>query len=74
MANSTGVAVKKAIIELAPSIGGTFRADDGYVVVVTLLITIMGRLCSGFIPIIALAVGVYQLRIQISRFKRERKI
>jgi hypothetical protein len=53
------------------SIARTFRLDDASVLAVTAVATAVGQICAGIIPIIALAVAVYQIRIQKIRLKTE---
>ena len=50
----------------------TFKLEDANVVFVTGFVTAIGKICSGFIPIIALVIAMYQLKIQSVRLKTER--
>jgi hypothetical protein len=54
------------------SLARTFRLDDASVLAVTAVATAVGQICAGIIPIIALGVAVYQIRIQKIRLKTER--
>jgi hypothetical protein len=50
----------------------TIRVGDVGMVSITVGITIMGKICTGLIPIVAIFAGVYQLRIFRTRLKIER--
>lgn len=61
-----------AIKAFLASLFRTFRPDDLSVVGWTALATAAAKICTGIlIPFIALAVAIYQLRIQRRRFQRE---
>lgn len=53
------------------SLARTFRLDDASVLTITAVATAVGQICAGIIPIIALGVAVYQIRIQKIRLKTE---
>jgi len=50
----------------------TFKMEDVNVVGITCIVTAIGKICSGVLPIVALVVAVYQLRIQAVRLRTER--
>lgn len=50
----------------------TIRIGDVGMVSVTVCITILGKICTGLIPIIAVVAGLYQLQIFRTRLKTER--
>lgn len=50
----------------------TFKIEDASVVCITGIVTAIGQICSGVLPIVALGVAVYQLRIQAVRLRTER--
>jgi hypothetical protein len=49
----------------------TFKLDDANVLTVTAVATVIGQICSGVIPVLALVVAVYQIRIQRIRLRSE---
>jgi len=50
----------------------TIRVGDVGMISITIGITIIGKICTGLIPIIAVVAGIYQLRIFYTRLKIER--
>lgn len=54
------------------SIWKTFKIEDANILFITATVTAIGKLCTGLISIIALVVVIYQLKIQVTRLKRER--
>ena len=50
----------------------TIRLGDVGMVSITVGITILGKICTGLIPIIAIVAGFYQLQIFRTRLKTER--
>lgn len=62
----------KGVIIGAKEIYRTFRVEDISIISITTMVTIIGKLCRGLIPIIALVVAIYQLRLQRARLKAER--
>jgi len=62
----------KGIIVGTKEIYRTFRVEDISIISVTTMVTVIGKLCTGLIPIIALIVAIYQLRLQRARLKAER--
>jgi hypothetical protein len=50
----------------------TIRMGDVGMMSITTGITILGTICTGLIPIIAIVAGVYQLMIFRTRLKTER--
>jgi len=49
----------------------TFKMEDVNVTCITGIVTVIGSICSGILPIVALFVAIYQLRIQSVRLKTE---
>ena len=62
----------KEIIVGVKEVCRTFRVEDVSVISITAGVTLIGKLCTGLIPIIALVVAFYQLRIQRARLETER--
>jgi hypothetical protein len=60
--------IKETIIAFAR----TFKIEDAQVLGITAAVTFIGKMCAGIIPVFALAVVVYQLKIQITRLKVKR--
>ncbi|MCP3944520.1 MAG: hypothetical protein GY710_24000 [Desulfobacteraceae bacterium] len=50
----------------------TFKVEDFSMISITATVTLIGKLCAGLIPFLALAVVVYQLKIQKARLETER--
>ena len=50
----------------------TIRIGDVGMVSITVGITILGKICTGLIPIVAIVAGIYQLMIFRTRLKTER--
>ena len=50
----------------------TIRVGDVGMVSVTVCITVLGKICTGLIPVIAIIAGLYQLQIFRTRLKTER--
>jgi len=47
----------------------TFKTEDFSFLSITAFVTYIGKVCAGVVPVFALAVVIYQLRIQRTRLK-----
>lgn len=49
----------------------TFKLEDFNVLSLTAAVTIIGKLCTGIIPIVAMVVAVYQIKLVKVRVRTE---
>ena len=66
------IANVKELSNWAKEFYNTIRIGDVGMVSITVGITIVGKICTGLIPIIAIVAGFYQLMIFRTRLKTER--
>jgi len=62
----------KLMVGWCKDLVNTIRIGDVGMVSITTGITILGSICTGLIPIIAIVAGIYQLRIFRTRLKTAR--
>ncbi|MCP3940931.1 MAG: hypothetical protein GY710_05550 [Desulfobacteraceae bacterium] len=62
----------KGIVIAVKDIFRTFRVEDFSMISITATVALIGEFCTGLIPFLALAVMIYQLKIQRARLEVER--
>ncbi|MCP3942942.1 MAG: hypothetical protein GY710_15850 [Desulfobacteraceae bacterium] len=62
----------REIIIAIKEICRTFTIEDFGMISITATVSLIGNFCTGLIPFLALAVMIYQLKIQKARLKTER--